>query len=739
MADKAPPPTALSALSGLWPMQAAQTVSEYFIDAWQRSILTIDVLRQRGNEYLEHTQSGTPPVLVFDYEMVLDARGFQKPANYALVRIKPDTHHTPTDANKRPFVVIDPRAGHGPGIGGFKMDSEIGIALQHGHPCYFVMFFPTPMAGQTIEAVCGAEIAFMRKVNELHPKSEGKPFVIGNCQGGWALIMLASLAPEEVGPLLLAGTPVSYWAGVEGKNPMRYSGGLMGGTWLASLAGDLGHGKFDGANLVSNFESLNPSNTYWSKLYNLYSQVDTERERFLEFEKWWGGLFLMNKEEMEWITKNLFVGNKLSAGEVESFDGKHRVDIRNIRTPIIVFASWGDNITPPQQALNWIPDTYSSVEEMRLNEQTIVYCLHEKIGHLGIFVSAGVAKRETSELASALDLIETLPPGLYEALIQDTQPDMPGLAFLDGRYLIQLAPRTIEDILALDDGREDEKAFEVVDRVAQINQGLYDTFASPVVKAMTTEATAEAARAANPARVERWGFSNLNPWMFWVQAMAEIVRENRKPAAPDNPLTALERQVSGNIEQSLDRVRDARDQMSERMFKAIYEAPWLAAAVGLGGGATGRRGPKSTTWEHEELRRTKRLEIEKQIESGTTLDAWARLLLYVRREENIVDERPYNLMRRMIDEMKPERRPTLTAVKEAMKRQAFVLALDEERAIAALPGLIPEAPVRRRCIDAARKVVSARGTPTPHQEERFRHVEDLLSLAAPKRRRKPSP
>ncbi|MDM0015379.1 TerB family tellurite resistance protein [Variovorax sp. J22P168] len=731
MASKELPPpavSALSGLSGLWPLQAAQAAAEYGIDAWQRGILTLDVLRERGNQYLEHSRSGKPPVLVFDYDVVLDAREFPKPANYALARIKPDTTHARTDPKKRPFVVIDPRAGHGPGIGGFKMDSEIGIALQHGHPCYFVMFFPTPMPGQTIESVCAAEIAFMRKVNELHAGADGKPFVIGNCQGGWALIMLAALAPDSVGPILLAGSPVSYWAGVEGKNPMRYSGGLMGGTWLASLAGDLGHGKFDGAYLVNNFESLNPSNTYWSKLYNLYSQVDTERERFLEFEKWWGGLFLMNKEEMEWITRNLFVGNKLSAGEVESFDGRHRVDIRNIRTPIVVFASWGDNITPPQQALNWIPDAYASVDEIRLNEQTIVYCLHEKIGHLGIFVSAGVAKRETSELASALDLIETLPPGLYEAVIQDTQPDTPGLAYVEGRYLIQFAPRTIEDILAFDDGRKDEQAFEVVERVAEINQGLYDTFGSPLVRAMTSETGAEAARAINPSRMERWALSNLNPWMFWVQALADNVRANRRPVTPDNPFSKTERAVSGQIEQSLDRVRDGRDEMSERMFKAIYEAPWLAAAVGLGTDALGRRGPRSATWEQSELKRLKRVEIESQFESGTLTDAWARLLLYVRREENVVDERPYNLMRRMIEEIDPDRRPAPAAVKAAMKRQAFVLALDEERAIAALPGLVPEMQQRSKGFEAARRVAGARGALTAHQEERFRRVAALLSI-----------
>src|SRR4051812_871701 len=337
---------------------------EYIADAWQRMILTWDVLRQRGDEYLEHEVSNKPPVLVFDYEMVIDGRELPRPANYALVRIKPQAEHPPTDGNKRPFVVIDPRAGHGPGIGGFKIDSEIGIALKQGHPCYFVMFFPQPVPGQTIESVCAAEGVFLRKVNELHPHAEGRPFLIGNCQGGWALMMLAALAPNEVGPLLLAGSPLSYWAGVAGKNPMRYVGGLLGGSWTASLAGDLGHGKFDGAHIVNNFESLDPANTYWTKLYNLYSKVDTEAPRFLQFEKWWGGHYLMNKEEMEWIVQNLFVGNKLAIGEVESFDRKPRVDLPNTPPPIVLFPSWGNNIPPPQQALDWIPDLYQSVDDI---------------------------------------------------------------------------------------------------------------------------------------------------------------------------------------------------------------------------------------------------------------------------------------------------------------------------------------------------------------------------------------
>ena len=197
---------------------------------------------------------------------------------------------------------------------------------------------------------------------------------------------------------------------------MRYSGGLLGGTWLTALTGDLGAGIFDGAWLVPNFENQNPANTLWSKQYNLYSKIDTEAERYLDFEKWWGGHVSLNAEEMQFIVDELFVGNKLAAGEITTQDGT-AVDLRNIRSPIVVFCSKGDNITPPQQALDWILDLYDSVDEIRAWGQTIVYTIHDKVGHLGIFVSAGVARKEHDEFASNIDLIDVLPPGLYEAVL----------------------------------------------------------------------------------------------------------------------------------------------------------------------------------------------------------------------------------------------------------------------------------------------------------------------------------
>ena len=298
----------------------AAVVGRIWVDAWQRSVLYLDVMRRRGNQYHEHMAETAPHVLSFDGELVADGRKLERPVNYGLVRIDP-LEDVPVDPKKRPFVVVDPRAGHGPGIGGFKADSEIGVAMRAGHPCYFVGFLPKPVPGQTVEDVMRAEAHFLEMVAELHPAAEGKPVVIGNCQAGWQVLMTAATRPELFGPIIVAGSPLSYWAGERGKNPMRYSGGLLGGSWLTALTGDLGNGAFDGAWLVQNFENLNPANTLWTKQYNLYSKIDTEPERYLGFERYWGGYVLLNAEEMQYIVDNLFVGNRLATAELITTDG----------------------------------------------------------------------------------------------------------------------------------------------------------------------------------------------------------------------------------------------------------------------------------------------------------------------------------------------------------------------------------------------------------------------------------
>ncbi len=550
------------------PWQAWSEWNAYAADFAQRSVLMLDTLRQRGNAFVEHERSGLKPVLHFDYETVLDAREFERPVNYALVRIVPPKGVT-VDPNRRPYVIVDPRAGHGPGIGGFKDDSQVGVALRDGHPVYFVIFFQRPEPDQTLLDVCEAEKVFIRRVHELHPHSP-RPAIVGNCQGGWAAMMVAATAPEDCGPIVINGAPMSYWGGAwsegKGDNPMRYAGGMLGGSWLASMTADLGNGIFDGAWLVQNFENLNPANTYWNKLYDVFSKVDTAAPRFLDFERWWGGFYLMGTEEIEWIVQNLFVGNKLWTGETTTGAGG-AFDLRQIRSPIILFASLGDNITPPQQAFNWVADVYGSTEEIIARGQVIVGLLHEDVGHLGIFVSGKVANREHAGIVSVMKSIEALPPGLYAMQINDLPSDDGGV-----EQQVEFIPKRLEDVMERLNWaqRRDEVAFDAAAEVAEFNQRAYELFGRPLVKAIANEPAAELSRTLHPLRVERWAFSDLNPWTAWLAPAAESVRESRQPVSPDNVLRRAESGFSELVSASLDTYRVLRDAYTEAVFLQTF-------------------------------------------------------------------------------------------------------------------------------------------------------------------------
>jgi pimeloyl-ACP methyl ester carboxylesterase len=706
----------------------AKDAWDYWVDSSQRTVLFWDVMRKRGNQAIEHYQKGKPPVLVFDYELVIDGRTLERPVNYMLLRIKPEAEIA-RDPKKRPFVIVDPRAGHGPGIGGSKEASQVGVALRAGHPVYFVAFQPEPEPGQTIADIAWAEAQFLRKVQELHPEAEGKPVVVGNCQAGWAIMMLAAAAPDLVGLISIAGSPLSYWAGVEGKNPMRYTGGLLGGTWLTSLCGDLGNGKFDGAYLVENFEKLNPANTLWTKQYNLYSKIDSEEPRYLDFEKWWGGYFLTTKEEMRAIVDELFVGNKLSKGTILTAD-RRPIDLRNIRAPIVVIASWGDNITPPQQALYWIADLYESVTEIVANEQTIIYTLDERIGHLGIFVSAKVAAKQHAELVNTLDLIEALPPGLYEMILEEKTTEDVGADLLPGQYLVRFEGRTIDDILALGDGREHERAFQTVARISEINEGLYDTLFSPWVRLWSNEASAEALRLMHPLRLQRFLLSELNPAMWPIRVMADLVRKDRRPAAPDNAFVTGEHAVSEQIEQALDRYRELRDRMQELTFKTIYNAPLVEALAGLRAPHADAGKARARDAHAEQLFAAKVEAIRTREEQGGFAEAVLRIMLAVAQAEQMFDVRGFRLSQRIKQEDPALRDIPREHLKAVAREQAFMLRFDRDRALAALPAMLPSEDERREALAIVRRIGYADGEIRPEGAAVLARIEEILGLEA---------
>jgi pimeloyl-ACP methyl ester carboxylesterase len=558
--------TTQTALQALMPRLLAPKLgdefSEYLRDFSQRWVLFLETLCQRGDACIVREKEGFKPVLAFDYDIIVDGRKLDRPVNYALVRIRPPEGTTPPVEDSRPWVIIDPRAGHGSGIGGFKSESEVGVALKFGHPVYFVIFFPDPEPAQTLADVCAAEAFFLQELRACHPHSP-KPLVTGNCQGGWASMILAATHPDLMGPVVIAGAPLSYWAGAKGRNPLRYFGGIAGGALPALLASDLGGGRFDGANLVINFEQLNPGKTLFRKNFDLFAKVDSEAPRFLEFERWWSGFYFMNASEIRWIVENLFIGNRLTRGEAFLDDGTP-IDLTRIETPVVVFASHGDNITPPQQALNWIVDLYPTTPELEAHGHVIVYTLHDSIGHLGIFVSAQVANKQHEQIGSVVKTIESLAPGLYEMLITKAA-DV---------YEVSFEARTIEDIRKLDEG-EDAAEFAAVAGLSEWATKTYELTLQPLITAMVTPKSAEARKRFHPMRQQQYFFSHRNPLFSGLEDIAETVRARRTPAEKDNPFVQLEALQADIIEQGWNLYRDARDAAIEISFHSLYGTPWM--------------------------------------------------------------------------------------------------------------------------------------------------------------------
>ena len=707
------------------PVEAAA----YAVDAWQRSVLFLDVMRRRAVENEAHRAEVAPNVLDYKAELVLDGRRLERPVNYLLARILPP-EGVEIDPRKRPFVIVDPRAGHGPGIGGFKADSEIGVAMKAGHAAYFIGFLPDPMPGQTILDITDAEATFLETVIARHPEAEGKPCVIGNCQAGWAVMLVAALRPELFGPIIIAGTPLVL-LGWRATASIRCAtrAGCSAARWLTALAGDLGAGIFDGAALVQNFENQNPANTLWSKQYNLWSKIDTEPERYLDFEKWWGGHITLNAEEMQWIVDELFVGNHLAAGDIRTPDGT-AIDLRNIRSPIVVFCSQGDNITPPQQALDWILDLYDDVDEIRAYGQTIVYTIHDKVGHLG-HLRLG---RGGAEGARRVRL-EHRPDRRAAAR------SLRGGADAEGRGGRQPRPRDrrMGDALRGAHARRHPRARRQRSRRRAPLRGCGTTVgdqprALPVVPAALGQGGGDAADGGGDAPDEP-----ASALLRDVRAAQPVPGLGRRcgragPGAPSagpfrqsaacraGAAVAADRRRAGGVAQGC----------RETVRGDVPRGLWRPGAAG---GARRRHGlePAAAQGEksllHRALVETRIAELRREMTDGGLREALVRALLYVGMTRDSMDERGFEAIRRVRSAHPRSRQMTLEDFKMLVRQQFFMLLIDQEAALKAIPGLMPDsAEERRAAFETLREVLAASGALNDAATKRLGEVATLFGL-----------
>src|SRR4029453_14779220 len=113
---------------------------------------------------------------------------------------------------------------------------------------------------------------------------------------------------------------------------------------------------------------------------------------------------------------------------------------------------------------------YDDVDDIRRHGQTIVYTIHESVGHLGIFVATGVARKEYAEFSNNIDLIGGRPAGLDEAVFEAKRDDTASPDLVTGEWIMRCETRTLDDIRALGgNDAADERALAAAARVSEIN------------------------------------------------------------------------------------------------------------------------------------------------------------------------------------------------------------------------------------------------------------------------------
>jgi hypothetical protein len=328
-----------------------------------------------------------------------------------------------------------------------------------------------------------------------------------------------------------------------------------------------------------------------------------------------------------------------------------------------------------------------------------------------------------------MELIDVLPPGLYEAVITEVDEDTVNPDLVHGKYLFRVEARTLDHIRALGcNDTTDDLRFATVARVSEINRGLYQNFVAPAVRMAVTEQAAELSRAMHPSRLRFAMFSEQNPLMQPVKALAESVRATRQPASADNPLLAMERATSSWITLCLQAYGEFRDAMTETVFLNTYGSPLLQALVGLGAQpATSHRIERDLVREADEARL--RAELEERFDVGGLEEAAVRALIYIRLPGGSVDERGFAVLKLIRASRPVGKQMSLARFKELVREQYLLVCLDEERAINALPKLLgTDANARRSAMDVLHRLLAARGDLSDEAGRRLSRIEALFAI-----------
>jgi hypothetical protein len=250
----------------------------------------------------------------------------------------------------------------------------------------------------------------------------------------------------------------------------------------------------------------------------------------------------------------------------------------------------------------------------------------------------------------------------------------------------------------------------------------------PAVRALASAPLAQWLQKLHPLRLQYELFSDVNPLMAGIGRMAEWVKEHRRPAAKDNPFIGLQEAMSEQIVAMLDSWRDARDTSAERTFFSVYGSPALRAIAGIEPTAESTLRKSGRSRLHDELLQARIVDLKSKIPAGGLRAAVIRALLYAGMVRGAVDERGFEMVRRI---RRSQHDMPLAEFKTLVREQYQMLLIDPDAALAAVPAMMPPQPeTRQMALALLKQVLAARGEISGEVAERLQRVARLFEVDA---------
>ncbi|HEX6725413.1 MAG TPA: DUF3141 domain-containing protein [Gaiella sp.] len=271
----------------------------------------------------------------------------------------------------RPLLILPPQAGHHSCVVDYSPEqSQVRTALAAGYRQVHVLEW----LGATDETKGASIEEYLGVVGAAIARIGGPVDLVGDCQGGWLATIYATLHPDDVATLTVAGAPIDSHAG---DSAIADYVRLGGGVTPYRLAVELGGGMLRGSFMLGAFVALQPETEVATHLeLALHLDDDAYIARYAEFRNWYahtqpipGGMYL-------WAVEHLFLGNELVRGEMTVAGAE--VSLGAIRCPVATLGGTKDHITPPEQVFALADHVASAPEQV--TTQLV------SGGHLGLFM-----------------------------------------------------------------------------------------------------------------------------------------------------------------------------------------------------------------------------------------------------------------------------------------------------------------------------------------------------------------